>query len=148
MMIWKNDTGLPFTEIRRACCAAGGKTSESRKTWRIKGANGNSNNAGRWRGGSGLVTSRLGYRAALRGEEPAASQRPLGSLGLRKGKLLAKVAGMGWWMPGCVHRPNRKKEPERFCYLSCSALPLLLLVLPLLICLLCLHHVLRAGMRR
>jgi hypothetical protein len=49
---------LPFTEIRRACCAAGGKTSESRKTWRIKGANRNSNNAGRCRGGPGLVTSR------------------------------------------------------------------------------------------
>lgn len=57
-----------------------------------KGANGNSNNAGRWRGGPGLATSRLSYPTALSGEEPVASQRPLGSLGLKKGKLQAKMA--------------------------------------------------------
>lgn len=62
MMIWKNDTGLPFTEIRRACCAAGGKTSESRKTWRIKEQmetdRHNKKGLGSSKGGQGLVTSR------------------------------------------------------------------------------------------
>lgn len=58
MMIWKNDTGLPFTEIRRACCAAGRKNIRVKGNLENKGANGNSNNAGRWRGGPGLATSR------------------------------------------------------------------------------------------
>lgn len=45
MMIWKNDMGSPFMEIRRACCAQkgapvrvkkGGKETENKR-----GANGN-----------------------------------------------------------------------------------------------------------
>lgn len=41
MMIWKNDTGLFFIEIRRVCRVVGGKILELRKIWRIKGVNGN-----------------------------------------------------------------------------------------------------------
>ena len=91
MMIWKNDTGLPFTEIRRACCAAGGKTSESRKTWRIKGANGNrqpqEERAGllKRRTRAWLPAGRPSSQAAPWKEKPAGglspvSQRPLETL--------------------------------------------------------------------
>lgn len=91
-MIWKNDTGLSFTEIRRACCAAGGKTSESRKTWRIKERMETVTmlDAGK--------TALAWWRAerpslgAMREGEPVASQRPLGSSALKKNKLQAKTA--------------------------------------------------------
>lgn len=90
MMIWKNDTGLPFTEIRRACCAAGGKTSESRKTWRIKERMETVTMLDAGETALAWWPAESPSLRTLRGGAPVASQRPLGSSALKKGKLQAE----------------------------------------------------------
>lgn len=96
MMIWKNDMGLPFTEIRRACCAAGGKNIRVKENL--------ANKRSKWkqqqywmlgrRPQAWLPAERPSHRA-VHGEEPVAAQRPLGSLALKKGSRQAKMARVG-----------------------------------------------------
>lgn len=91
--------GLPFTEIRRACCAAGGETSESRKTWRIKGANGTGTTMRK-----GLVTARRwGSQAAGRaslGQGGQLHSTPLTLLGSAEGVQLQDLSSAQVLRPG------------------------------------------------
>lgn len=116
MMIWKNDTGLPFTEIRRACCAAGGKTSESRKTWRIKERMETVTMLDAGETALAWWPAESPSLRPLRGGAPVASQRPLGSSALKKGKLQAEC-----WD---AHTDQSERRGTRDCVPQTAALAL------------------------
>ena len=81
MMIWKNDTGLPFTEIRRACCAAGGKNIRVKENLE--------NKRSQWKQ---TATIRKGW-VARKADKGLVTSRETGQLGSSK-------EGRACWLPG------------------------------------------------
>lgn len=108
-----------------------GKNIRVKENLENKGANGNSNNAGCWRDSPGLVAAESPSLRTLRGGAPVASQRPLGSSALKKGKLQAEC-----W-DAHTDQSKRRGTRDRAPQTAALALPLrfcFLLFLPLLCC--------------